>query len=393
MDRIIQLEKDHVLHTYNRPPFVLTHGEGLTVTDSEGNTYLDFGSGIAVTALGHAHPEIVAAVQGQVAQISHVSNLYHTAPHAELAAALCEGSFADKVYFCNSGAEASEAAIKFARKLAYHSGLRDKTEIVSFTQAFHGRTMGALAVTPREKYQSAFRPMMPGAVIATYNDLNSARAVVGPNTCAVIVEPVQGEGGVTPADPAFLAGLRALCDEFDAVLIFDEVQCGLGRTGHTWAYQGYDVTPDILTTAKALGGGLPMGAALVNDEVAGVIQPGDHASTFAGGPVVAAAAQVVVKYAADPGMLAHINQMSQMLIERLKELNSPHIVEVRGKGLMIGIELDIEAAPLLDKGYEHGVMLLTAGPNVLRLLPAYTLDKEHIDQLMIALASMFAEIE
>jgi predicted acetylornithine/succinylornithine family transaminase len=383
----------YVLHTYARAPFTLVRGEGMSVFDSEGREYLDFVSGISVNALGHCDAEIAAAVQDQVAQLSHVCNLYHTAPQAELAESLCTLSFADKVYFGNSGGEAVEAAIKFARKYARHAHGPGKTGIVAFTGSFHGRTAGALALTAREKYQAPFRPLMPGAAFGRFNDSAAAERLIGPDTCAVFVEPVQGEGGIHPAAPDFLATLREACDQFGALLVYDEIQCGLGRTGTLWAYEHSGIKPDMMTLAKALGGGLPIGATLLTDTVAEAMGPGDHGSTFAGGPVICRAAQVVLNRVSDPATLAHVNAMGELLVARLSELNSPHIREVRGLGLMIGIEMDIDVLPLIERGYDHGLLLLNAGPQVLRLLPPLNVEETHIDRLMTALEHMLTEID
>ena len=381
-------EKDaaYVLATYPRAPFVLVHGEGMTVTDSEGKAYLDFASGIAVNAFGHADPAIVAAIQEQVAQLGHVCNLYLSAPQAELAEKLCSLSFADKVFFCNSGAEAIEAAIKFARKYALVNHGPGKTGIVAFEGAFHGRTLGALAITPREKYQAPFRPLMPGAAIAPFNDVEAAEKLIGPGTCAVFVEPVQGEGGVHVATSEFLGALRELCDRHGALLVFDEIQCGLGRTGKLWAYEHSGVKPDMMALAKALGGGLPMGATLLTEAVASAVEVGDHGSTFAGGPVVARAAQVVLSRASDPATLAHVEAMGRLLAARLGAIGSPHVRDVRGMGLMLGIELDMDVRPIVEAGYAHGVIMLNAGPNVLRLLPPYIVTEREIDVLIQVLA-------
>lgn len=382
-EQIIDLEQKYVVQSYVRPPFVLTRGEGVTVYDSDGNGYLDFVSGIAVNALGYGDPELSAAIKSAVdTGMIHISNLYHTAPHAELAAMLCEKSFADRVFFCNSGAEANEGAIKFARKVAYEKELADKTEIVTFTGAFHGRTMGALAVTPREHYQKPFEPLMPGAVLAEFNNLDSAREAIGPKTAAVFVEPIQGEGGINPATPEFLQGLRALCDENDAVLIFDEVQCGVGRSGTLWAYEASGVTPDIMTLAKPLAGGLPIGAILVTEAVGSAIKPGDHGSTFAGGLVVTSAAKVVLARVSQPDFLSHVREVGDYLMERLAEINSPLIKEVRGRGLIAGIELTIPAGPLVGEGYKQGLMMINAGPNVMRFVPPLIIEKSHIDTLI-----------
>ena len=298
-----------------------------------------------------------------------MSNLFHTAPQARLAKQLCETSFADRVFFTNSGAEANEGAFKFARKWARDNFGPDKTAIVAFTGAFHGRTFGALAATPREKYQAAFRPLLPGVRIAPFNDLDGTAAVMGDDVCAVIIEPVQGEGGIHPAAPEFLAGLRRLCDHHNALLIFDEIQCGMGRTGQLWAHQAAGVTPDLLTAAKPLAGGLPMGAILASQRVADAIHPGDHGSTFAGGPLVAAVAEKAVGRVADPAFLAAVAAKGEYLMERLAEINSPHIRAVRGRGLMIGVDLDIPAADVMAAGHGHGLILNNAGTDTLRLVP------------------------
>lgn len=380
-----QKDSGYVLGTYARAPFVLSHGSGMMLYDTEGRSYLDFGAGIAVNALGHADPEIVAVVQAQMSTLGHTSNLYVTEPQAELAAMLCVLSFADKVYFCNSGAEANEAAIKFARKYARAVHSPAKSEIVAFTGGFHGRTIGSLALTPRERYQAPFRPLMPGVAFAPFNDIEAAEKLIGPQTCAVFVEPVQGEGGINVASPEFLESLRILCNRFGALLVFDEIQCGLGRTGKLWAYEHFGVEPDIMTLAKALGGGLPMGATLLTQKVADVMEAGDHGSTFAGGPVVARAAQVVLRRVGDPGMLAHVTAMGGLLTQRLTEIASPHIKAVRSLGLMVGVEMDREVRPLIVAGYQNGVILLNAGPNVLRLLPPLIVGEHEIEQLVTIL--------
>ena len=382
----------YVLNTYARAPFVLARGEGMYLYDEDGNAYLDFTSGISVNALGHADPEIAAAVSQQIQQLSHVCNLYHSAPHADLAEALCARSFADKVYFCNSGAEAVEAAIKFARKYARTIHGPSKTGIVAFSGGFHGRTAGALALTAREKYQAPFRPLMPGVSFAPFDDLAAAERLIGPETCAVFVEPVQGEGGIHPASAEFLAGLRAACDRYGALLVFDEIQCGMGRTGRLWGYEHSGVTPDMMTLAKALGGGLPIGATLLTDRVAEVMAPGDHGSTFAGGPVICRAAEIVLRRVSDPAMLEHVRAMGALLMDGLRGLNQPHIVEIRGLGLMIGVEFDREVAPLIAAGHAHGLLMINAGPNVLRLLPPLIVEENHIAQFLSTLETILAEV-
>lgn len=391
-NEIIDLEQHYVLGTYARPPFVLDHGQGCWVYDTEGNAYLDCAAGIAVNALGHADPEIVAVLTEQAGKLWHVSNLFHTAPQARLAKQLCETSFADRVFFANSGAEANEGAFKFARKWARDNFGEDKTAIVAFTGAFHGRTFGALAATPREKYQAAFRPLLPGVRIAPFNDLEGTAAIMGDDVCAVIIEPVQGEGGIHPATPEFLAGLRDLCDRHHALLIFDEIQCGMGRTGTLWAHQATGITPDILTAAKPLAGGLPMGAILMTQRVADVMHPGDHGSTFAGGPLVAAVAEKVVSRVADPAFLADVQAKGGYLMERLAEINSPHILAVRGRGLMVGVDLALPAADIISAAHRHGLILINAGTHTLRLVPPLIISRAEIDLLIERLSAVLQEV-
>lgn len=393
LNHVIELEQEHVLQTYKRAPFVLTHGQGVTLYDTEGNAYLDFVAGIAVNIFGYGDLQLTQAIQNAATGLIHVSNLYHTAAHAELATLLCEKSFADSVFFSNSGAEANEGAVKIARKKAYDKGLTDKIEVVCFTHAFHGRTMGALALTPKEKYQKPFKPLMPGAVVAEYNDIESAKAAITDKTAAVIVEPVQGEGGIYAATPEFLRTLRELCDQHNAVLIFDEIQCGMGRTGTLWAHEASGITPDIMTLAKPLAGGLPVGAILMTEEIASHMHPGDHGSTFAGGPLVTSVAKMVVERVSQPEFLAHVTEVGDYLMERLSEINSPLISEVRGRGLMVGLELTVDVSPLVTQGYKHGLLLVNAGENVLRFVPPLVMEKEHVDVLVDKLTLMLGEMK
>ncbi len=388
-DEILQGEQAYLVQTYTRPDFVLVHGEGVYLYDTEGNAYVDWVSGIAVNALGYSDDGLQKAITSQLATgLIHASNLYHTAPHVQLARLLVEKSFADRVFFCNSGTEANEAAIKFARKVAYSRGKTGKTDIVAFSGAFHGRTMGSLALTPREKYQKPFTPLMPGVQYATFNDIESARAAIDDNTAAVIVEPVQGEGGIYVADAAFLTALRELCDAHHALLIFDEVQCGVGRTGKLWAYEHSGVQPDMMTLAKPLAGGLPIGAVLVTEAVASAMQPGDHGSTFAGGPVVTAAAVEVLQRISAPSFLQHVQEVAAYLQERLQSINSPLIKEVRGVGLMQALELTVEVAPIIQAGYARGLLLVNAGANVLRFIPPLIIEKQHVDMLIDRLTAI-----
>lgn len=394
--QIVEQEQTYVLGVYARAPFVLERGQGSTLYDSEGHAYLDCVAGIAVNALGYADAGMAQAMtEGMQSGLLHVSNLYHSAPHAALAELLCTTSFADKVHFCNSGAEANEGAIKFARRYARRTGREDKTNFLAFENAFHGRTLGSLAATPRPKYQDPFKPLMPGVRFAQFNDLEDARRQMDDSICAILVEPIQGEGGIHVATAEFLAGLRGLADEFDALLVFDEVQCGVGRTGYLWAHQGYcerhctaencspghcRFEPDVLTAAKPLAGGLPIGAILMRQKVADAIQKGDHGSTFAGGPMITHVAQHVVGRVAEPSFLAAVRSKGHLLREQLEELNSPHIVAVRGEGLMVGVELNIEAAGVIANSYKEGLLIVGAGPNVLRFVPPLVISEGEIQQ-------------
>ncbi len=376
---VIQNEQDYVLGVYSRPPFVLARGQGSTVYDSEGKAYLDCVAGIAVNVLGYSDPGVNQAIaEAAESGLLHVSNLYHTEPHARLAKQLCETSFADKVHFSLTGADANEGAFKFARRYAREQGHEDKYEILAFSNAFHGRLFGSLAATPREKYQQPFQPLMPGVRFAEFNDLASAQAAMSDKVCAIIVEPIQGEGGVYLASQKFMEGLRQLADQYDAILIFDEVQCGLGRSGTLWGYQGYGVEPDILTVAKPLAAGLPIGAILMRQKVADAMHKGDHASTFAGNPFTTHVANYVVGRVSQPEFLADVREKGEYLMELLAELNSPHVKEIRGRGLIVGVELDIEAGPIVNKGYERGILLVSAGPNVVRFVPPLTITREEL---------------
>ena len=391
---VIQKDKDYSVPVAARPDFVLARGEGVTLYDADGKGYTDWVAGIAVNALGYGDKELQAAVNAQMdSGLIHVSGLYHTQAMAELAETLCSMSFADKAWFCNSGAEAVEGALKFARKHAYMNERANKSEVVSFSEAFHGRTMGALAVTPKEKYQTPFKPMVPGSVVGEFNSIDSARECIGADTVAVIVEPIQGEGGINVASAEFLQALRALCDEHDAALIFDEIQCGLGRAGDMWAHSFAGVDPDIMVLAKPLAGGLPIGAILVTDDIASAMAPGDHGSTFSGGAVVMRAARVVLDRVRSDGFLEHVREVGDYLLERLAEINSPHIVDVRGRGLMSGIELDVAPGGIVNAGYEHGLLLVSSGTNVVRFVPPLIVQKSHVDELIGKLTAILETID
>jgi acetylornithine/N-succinyldiaminopimelate aminotransferase len=394
MDRqtIVDLDHNYLLQIYPRPDFVLERGQGCRVYDSDGREYIDCVAGIAVNALGYGDPVLLKVLEQQASKLWHVSNLYHTAPHARLAKLLCETSFADRVHYANCGASANESAFKFARRYARERSSEGKHTIVAFSGGFHGRLFGSLAATDRPKYREPFEPLMPGVRFATFNDLESARQALADDVCAAIVEPIQGEGGIHRATSAFLAGLRTLCDDRDVLLIFDEVQCGLGRSGTLWAYQGYDVMPDMLTVAKPLAGGLPMGAVLMTQRVAETIHSLDHASTFAGGPLVAAVAETVVSRISRPQFLESVIYKGHYFMDRLAQIKSPHMQEVRGQGLLIGVQLDIPAAQVVEQGYQHGLLTVGAGPNVLRLVPPLIIDQGEIDLVVDRLSLILENI-
>jgi len=365
-----------LLGVYKRAEPQFVAGRGCRLIDDEGREYIDLTSGIGVNAFGYRDAETARVVAEALdAGVIHVSNLYRTAPGEELAEELVSRSFADKVFFCNSGGESTEAAIKFARRWAREAGGPGKHEIVALRGGFHGRLFGSLAITDRPAYQAPFEPLMPGARIVAA-DLDSVREVVSPaTTAAIFVEPVQGEGGVVPLPGDFLAGLRSLADEANALLVFDEVQCGMGRTGHLFAYQATGTEPDILTLAKPLAGGLPMGAVLLSERVAATIRPGDHATTFGGGPLVASVAVSVMRRIVSPGFLENVLECGDQ-IRRVAQgwAESGLICSARGLGLMWGLELFTPAAPIVSRALDAGLLVLTAGERVIRLLPPLVID-------------------
>jgi len=383
-----------VLGTYRPAAPLFVRADGVRVHDDAGRTYLDFVSGIGVNALGYGDAGVRAAIEQALSSgLIHLSNLYRTEPAAALAQMLVDASFADRVFFCNSGAEANEAAFKFARRWARTRGGEAKHEIVALRNSFHGRLFGALAATDRPAMQAPFTPLMPGVRFVDPDDAASLDAALDPaRTAAIIAEPVQGEGGVQPLSPAVLARLRAAADANDALLIFDEVQCGLGRTGHLFAYQAYGVVPDILTLAKPLAGGLPMGATLLNARVAETIQPGDHATTFGGGPLVASVAATVLARIAEPAFLLRVRELGEYLHARLHELAAgcASVVDVRGSGLMWGLVLDVPAAPVAAAALERGLLVATAGERVVRLLPPLVIGASDIDEAIAMLREVLA---
>jgi len=379
---IIETEKQVLLGTYARPEFVLTHGEGAYVFDKEGKRYLDFVAGIAVNGLGYADEGAVRTLQEQATNLWHCSNLYYTEPQVRLAKLLVEHTFADKVFLTNSGTEAMEGAIKLARKWGKKTKGKDCFEFVAFEHSFHGRSMGALSATGQPKFWEDFEPMLPGFHFATFNDLDSAAKLITPQTCSVIVEPVQGEGGVYPADAAFLQGLRKLCDRHRCLLILDEIQCGLGRTGTFCAYEQYGIRPDMMVIAKPLAGGLPMGAILMTDEIAKHVKVGNHGTTFGGGPLIASVAEYVIKKIIQPDFLQRVRENGEYLRSRLESVRptNPEIRAVRSKGLMFGVELSVAAQPLIEACAQNGLLACKAGDKILRLLPPLIVEKTHIDE-------------
>jgi acetylornithine/N-succinyldiaminopimelate aminotransferase len=371
LSELQELERGSVIPSYARFPVEFVRGEGSWLWDSEGERYLDFLCGISVTSLGHCHPAVVAAVREQLGALMHTSNLFYTEPAMRLAERLSASSLGGKVYFCNSGAEANEAAIKLARKA------RPRGDVVVVLGAFHGRTYGALSATPQESKQAPFAPLVPGfrAVPAEPGALSDA---VNEHTAAVLIEPIQGETGINVMSEELLLAARAACDERGAALVFDEIQTGMGRTGTLWAYEQTGVVPDALTSAKALGGGLPIGALVTGPRLADVLQPGDHGSTFAGGPVVAAAALAALELTNDPGMLASVSALGERLAEGLSRL--PHVLAVRGRGLMLACEIDLSAPEVVRRALLRERLVANAtGPATVRLLPPLTISPEEID--------------
>jgi acetylornithine/N-succinyldiaminopimelate aminotransferase len=390
--RIIQNGDDYLLPVYNRQKIVLMRGDGTYIYDSERVVYLDFFSGIAVNGLGQAYPEVVNAIAETARKLGHVSNYYYNEPNVRLAKLLCEISFAQKVFFCNSGAEAIEASLKLARKYFNRLG-QDRSEIISFHNSFHGRTYGALSVTGQPKYQEGLGPMMPGIHFATFNDIDSVKKVMNDKTAAVLIEVIQCEGGIHAADEKFLKELRDITRENGILLIVDEVQTGLGRTGKMWAYEHYGIEPDIMTSAKALGAGLPMGAMLVTNQVAQGFKPGDHASTFGGNPIVSAAAVANIEAIILKDVVANAVKQGEYLKESLQKLvqEFPDLfTEVRGMGLIQGLQMTKEAGSLVLKCAREGLLVGSAHETVLRFLPPLIITNEEIDLAMEKLRKAIA---
>ena len=380
--------------TYSRFPIVLTQGEGCTLRDAEGRTYTDFVAGIAVCNIGHAHPGVAQAIADQARRLVHVSNLYYTGPQIALAEWLVEHSFADRVFFCNSGAEANEAAIKLGRKYFKDRGAPKRFRIITMEGSFHGRTMATLSATGQAKIQKGFEPLVDGFDIVPFNDLDAVRDAVTEETCAVMLEPIQGEGGVRCPAPGYLEGLRKLCDQEGLLLIFDEVQTGMGRTGKLFAYEHFAMTPDIMTLAKALANGLPIGAMMAKEEVAASFTPGSHASTFGGTPLVATAALTVVKALVEEGVLRNCERVGQYFTDRLLDLKSKYtfVREVRGKGLLLGLDLNRDGVSVVKACMERGFLINCTQEHVLRFIPPLIIQEGQIDSLIACLDAVFQDL-
>ena len=388
---IMNQGEEYLLHTYGRYPIVMDHGDGVRLYDTDGKEYLDFGAGIAVCGLGYNDPELNAAIKAQVDKLLHCSNYFYNEPAVAAAKRLCEASGMDKVFFCNSGTEAVEGAMKAALRYAYDRDGRPGHEIIAMKHSFHGRSLGALSLTGNAHYQDPFKPLISGIRFADYNDLESVKALVNENTCAIILEAVQGEGGIYEGTEEFLKGIRALCDEKDILMICDEIQCGMGRTGAMFACQRAGVQPDIMTVAKTLGNGLPIGAFLTTLKAAS-LKPGDHGSTFGGNPLACAASDKILEIFEKRKLAEHAAAVGTYLYEKLEELKNRYaaVKDHRGVGLMQGLELDRPVSEIISKAQEAGLLLLNAGPNVIRFVPPLVITEKDVDEMVAVLEPIVA---
>lgn len=388
--------EESILHTYNRFPVMFDHGEGCYLYDTEGKKYLDFAAGIAVNTLGYHYPGYDDALKSQIDKLTHISNLYYNEPMSEAGEKLIKASGLSKAFFTNSGTEAIEGALKAARKYSYTKYGKEagRFEIIAMNHSFHGRSMGALSVTGTERYREPFEPLIGGVKFADFNDLESVKAQITDKTCAVITEVVQGEGGIYPAQKEFLEGLRALCDEKDIILIFDEIQCGMGRTGYYFAWQSYGVQPDVMTCAKALGCGVPVGAFVLGEKAAAAsLVPGDHGTTYGGNPFVCAAVSKVFDIFEQDNILAHVQELTPYLEEKLDALvdKCPIVAARRGKGFMQGLVIEgTTVGSVVTKALANGLLVISAGSDVLRLVPPLVITKEHIDEMIEKLEKSLA---
>lgn len=392
----IDTAEQELLHTYNRFSLVLDHGEGVYLYDTDKKAYLDFAAGIAVCALGYSNEAYKNALKDQVDKLLHTSNLYYNVPTIEAAKKALKASGMDRIFFTNSGTEAIEGAIKAAKKYAYTRDGHAGHEIIAMKHSFHGRSIGALSVTGNAHYQEPFAPLMPGVKFAEYNNLESVKELVTDKTCAVIMETVQGEGGIYPADPAFIEGVRRLCDEKDILLILDEIQCGMGRTGEMFAWQNYGVKPDIMTCAKALGCGVPVGAFFLTQRVADKsLAPGDHGTTYGGNPFVGAAVSAVFDQFKACDILGHVKEVAPYLEQKLDELVEKYdfLVTRRGKGLMQGVVCKLPVGKVAAAALEQGLIVITAGADVLRFVPPLVIEKQHVDEMIEKLEKALLSVQ
>jgi predicted acetylornithine/succinylornithine family transaminase len=380
-DELMALSDKYIMATYKRFPIVLVKGAGARVWDSNGKEYLDFVAGIAVCSLGHSHPKVAAAIQRQVEILTHVSNLYYIEPQINVARILVENSFADRVFFCNSGAEANEAAIKLARKYAYENMAGEKYELITMKDSFHGRTLATVTATGQTKFQVGFSPLPEGFKYAPFNDIPALEEAITEHTCGIMLEPIQGEGGVIIPDDEYLRNVRKICDDRGLLMILDEVQVAMGRTGTLFAYEQYNVRPDIVTLAKAVGNGFPVGVMMATNKVASAFQPGNHASTFGGNPLAMAASLATIDTIMNEGVLDNVKRVGSYFMRRLHELKNkcPVIKDIRGRGLIIGVELTVEGANIVKECMERGVLINCTGGNVLRFVPPLIIAEEDVD--------------
>jgi acetylornithine aminotransferase/acetylornithine/N-succinyldiaminopimelate aminotransferase len=380
-DELITLSDKCIMATYKRFPIVLVRGAGAKVWDSNGKEYLDFVAGIAVCSLGHSHPKVIAAIKKQAEILTHVSNLYYIEPQIHLARMLVENSFADKVFFCNSGAEANEAAIKIARKYAYENMASGKYELITMKDSFHGRTLATVTATGQPKFQVGFSPLLEGFSYVPFNDIPALNNVITEKTCGIMLEPIQGEGGIKIPDDEYLNKVRKICDDRGILMILDEIQVGMGRTGTLFAYEQYKIKPDIVTLAKAVGNGFPIGVMMATDKVASAFQPGNHASTFGGNPLAMAAGLATLEAILCNGILENVRRVGAYFVRRLHELKSKYAVikDVRGRGLIIGVELNIEGADVVKQCMDRGLLINCTGGNVLRFVPPFIITEGDVD--------------
>lgn len=381
----MEMGEKNILHVYNRYKLVLEKGEGVYLYDTEGKKYLDFAAGIAVSAFGYNNKEYNDALKDQIDKLIHVSNLFYNIPSIEAAQKIVKATGFDRVFFTNSGAEAIEGALKLAKKYAYNKKGSNDYEIIAMNHSFHGRTIGALSVTGNSHYREPFMPLMPGVKFAEYNNLDSVKELISDKTCAIILETIQGEGGIYPATEEFIKGIRRICDDNNIIMICDEIQCGMGRTGKLYAFEHYGIKPDVFTTAKALGCGVPVGAFVARGEVADAMVPGDHGTTYGGNPLACAAVSRVYDMFESHEILSHVNEVGRYLEEKLEEISKefPCIIERRGKGLLQGLALKKEkpAGEVINKAMDNGLIIISAEGNVLRFVPPLIITKENVDEM------------